>query len=471
MQEPTKILVVDDEPDLAVLVRQKFRKQIKEGTYSFVMAGDGVEALEHLHEEPDIEIVLTDINMPRMDGLTLLTQIGSLDRILQAVVVSAYGDLDNIRAAMNRGSFDFLMKPIDLIDLEITINKAKETVHSQRKAAKVRKTFGRYLSDDVVATLLSSPNALELGGEKRKVSILMSDLRGFSTISERLAPEQVVEVLNTYLGKMADVIAKHSGTIDEFIGDAILAVFGAPFLGHDDAVRAVACAVEMQCKMTEVNQELSSRGLPTLEMGIGINTGEVVVGNIGSQTRAKYGVVGSSVNLTSRIESYTVGGQILISEKTYDEVKDIVALGKNMMLSAKGIARPFSIYEVEGIRGAYNMDVPQEMHTINVLANPLPVQFYVLDGKHMTGSLFEGVITSLSPNLALINTETPLEVLSNLKLEFTSTDAENGMLAGDLYAKTIKVSDTPNAYLLRFTALPEEIAEAIRGLCLPIENN
>ena len=173
MQEPTKILVVDDEPDLAVLVRQKFRKQIKDGTFSFVMAANGVEALEHLNKEADIEIVLTDINMPRMDGLTLLTEIGTLDRILQAVVISAYGDLDNIRAAMNRGSFDFLMKPIDLKDLESTINRAKETVLKQRKAAKVRKTFGRYLSDDVVATLLSSPNALELGGEKRKVSILM----------------------------------------------------------------------------------------------------------------------------------------------------------------------------------------------------------------------------------------------------------------------------------------------------------
>ena len=471
MQEPTKILVVDDEPDLAVLVRQKFRNQIKKGTYSFVMAADGIEALDHLNKQPDIEVVLTDINMPRMDGLTLLKEISALERILQAVVISAYGDLDNIRAAMNRGSFDFLMKPIDLMDLEITINKAIETVNKQRKAAKVRKTFGRYLSDDVVATLLSSPDALELGGEKRKVSILMSDLRGFSTISERLAPELVVEVLNTYLGKMAEVITKHAGTIDEFIGDAILAVFGAPFYNEDDAIRAVACAIEMQCKMTEVNQELSHRGLPNLEMGIGINTGEVVVGNIGSITRAKYGVVGSNVNLTSRIESYTVGGQILISENTYNEVKDIVTLGKSMQLSAKGIANTFSIYEVEGIQGTYNMDIPREDHVLQTLATPLPVQFYVLDGKHMTGTLFNGVITSLSSNVAQIQTATHLEPLSNLKLEFTSSGKENGMPAGDLYAKTIQSDTNENTYTLRFTALPEEIAEAIRVLCSSIENN
>ena len=469
MQEPTKILVVDDEPDLAVLVRQKFRKQIREGTYSFVMAGDGIEALEQLNREPDIEIVLTDINMPRMDGLTLLTRIGGFDRILQAVVVSAYGDLDNIRAAMNRGSFDFLMKPIDLIDLEITINKAKETVLKQRKAAEVRKTFGRYLSDEVVATLLSSPDALELGGEKRKVSILMSDLRGFSTISERLAPELVVEILNTYLGKMADVIARYDGTIDEFIGDAILAVFGAPFLGENDATRAVACAIEMQCTMTEVNLELTNRGLPSLEMGIGINTGEVVVGNIGSLTRTKYGVVGSNVNLTSRIESYSVGGQILISEKTYEEVKDHILIGKNMKLSAKGMAHPFDIYEVEGIRGPYNMDLPQADFTLFDLPEPLPVQVSILDGKHMTGSLYIGSLTSISTHVAQLKTDISLELLSNLKLEFTPSEHSMTLPSGDLYAKTLDTDPARGIYLIRFTALPQEIAAAIRNVCTIIK--
>ena len=471
MPVPTKILVVDDEPDLAVLVRQKFRKQIREGVYSFVIAADGVEALEHLEREPDIEIVLTDINMPRMDGLTLLSRISAFDRILQAVVISAYGDLDNIRTAMNRGSFDFLMKPIDMVDLEITLNKAKDTVLQQRKAAEVRKTFGRYLSDDVVATLLSNPDALALGGEKRKVSILMSDLRGFSNISENLAPEQVVEVLNTYLGKMADIISKYMGTIDEFIGDAILAIFGAPFLRDDDAVRAVACATEMQCAMTAVNEEIASRGLPTLEMGIGINTGEVVVGNIGSLTRTKYGVVGSHVNLTSRIESYSVGGQILISDSTYVEVKHLVHFGKQMKLSAKGFSAPFSIYEVEGIGGDYNLEVPKKSYTTFSLTHPLPVKFFILDGKHMTGSLYEGAITSISPSMAELQTETALELLSNLKLEFVSSPSTSSQVAGDLYAKTIEVAEAEGAYLIRFTALPEDVADEIRTLCTTQEQS
>ncbi len=466
MSVPTKILVVDDEPDLAVLVRQKFRKQIREGAFVFEVAGDGIEALSCLEKDTEIEIVLTDINMPRMDGLTLLSRISKLERKLQAVVVSAYGDLDNIRMAMNRGSFDFLMKPIDLHDLEITINKAKETVEEKKKAALVRETFGRYLPDEVVATLLSKPDALKLGGEKRKVTILMSDLRGFSLISEHLPPEQVVEVLNIYLGKMADVITTWGGMIDEYIGDAILVIFGTLIAQEDDAGRAVACAIAMQSAMQEVNAILQNNSLPTLEMGIGINTGEVVVGNIGSQTRAKYGVVGSHVNLTARIESYTVGGQILISDGTRKEVDSIVKLGKEMKLSAKGYAKPISIYEVDGLGAPYNLELPSLEETLKPLPNPLNIQYSVLDGKHMTGQMQAGELLALSSSMALLKTPSPLELLSNIRLEFPvdSDGATSSM--GDLYAKAITLGTDADTIKLRFTAVPEDVAEAIRQICL-----
>ena len=200
MQASLKILVVDDEPDLAPLIRQKFRRQIKEGNLAFVIANDGVEALERLEEFPEIDIVLTDINMPRMDGLTFLSKMTEIGGMRKAVVVTAYGDMENIRTAMNRGAFDFLTKPIDLEDLEITIGKASDVVKRERTAALVRETFGRYLSDNVVSTLLDNPEGIKLGGEKRVVTIMMSDLRGFSMVSERLPPEEVVDLLNIYLG-------------------------------------------------------------------------------------------------------------------------------------------------------------------------------------------------------------------------------------------------------------------------------
>ncbi len=465
MSASTKILVVDDEPDLAELVRQKFRKHIRDGIYSFAIAGDGIEALQVLENDAEIEIVLTDINMPRMDGLTLLSRISEMDRELQAVVVSAYGDLGNIRLAMNRGSFDFLMKPIDLQDLEITINKAKETVQQQKKAARVRKTFGRYFSDEVVATLLSKPDALKLGGEKRKVSILMSDLRGFSIISEHLPPEQVVDVLNIYLGKMADIIAVYNGTIDEYIGDAILVIFGGLIPKEDDAARAVACALEMQHAMKEVNETLQKNSLPALEMGIGINTGEVVVGNIGSLKRAKYGVVGSHVNLTARIESYTVGGQVLISDGTRLELEGMVQLGREMKLSAKGYSNPINIYEVEGVGAPYNINLPSLNESLKQLDHPLSFRFSTLDGKHMTGDLLSGRIIALSSTMALIEAEQRLDELTNIRLEFHVESQEGLQITGDLYAKAVQSIPQQNVVKIRFTAVPEDIAEAIRQLC------
>jgi adenylate cyclase len=194
------------------------------------------------------------------------------------------------------------------------------TAYTARTAISIRKTFGRYLTDQVVAQLLESPSGLQLGGERRQLTLLTSDLRGFTAMAEGLPPEEVIKIINFYLGNMAEVITKYQGTIDEFMGDGILVLFGAPTSGPDDPERAIACALEMQLVMAAVNQQMEEWGFSALEMGIGIHTGEVVVGNIGSEKRAKYGVVGANVNLTYRIESYTTGGQILISQATYDKL-------------------------------------------------------------------------------------------------------------------------------------------------------
>jgi len=178
----------------------------------------------------------------------------------------------------------------------------------------IRQTFGRYLTDEVVATLLETPEGTQMGGEKRKVTMMMTDLRGFTTLSERLQPERVVALLNRHLAAMVDIIKAYDGTIDEFIGDAIFVLFGAPVWREDDAERAVACAVAMQLAMAEVNAHNRQDDMPEVEMGIGIHTGQVVVGNIGSPERMKYGVVGSHVNVAARIQSCTTGGQILVSD-------------------------------------------------------------------------------------------------------------------------------------------------------------
>ena len=182
----------------------------------------------------------------------------------------------------------------------------RERSKSEEMATLLKKMFGRYLSTEVMNSLIEDPSNLELGGEKRCVTIMITDLRGFTALSERLAPEQVVQMLNTYFEVMVEIVLKYNGTINEIIGDALLIIFGAPQEMKDRSQRAIACAIEMQNTMSEVNKQNLSQGLPELEMGIGLNETEVIVGNIGSSKRSKYTVVGSGVNMTSRIESYTV---------------------------------------------------------------------------------------------------------------------------------------------------------------------
>ncbi|MFB2935452.1 CHASE2 domain-containing protein [Aerosakkonemataceae cyanobacterium BLCC-F154] len=326
-----------------------------------------------------------------------------------------------------------------------------------RTAGEIRQTFSRYLTDEVVANLLESSDGFKLGGERRKVTILMSDLRGFSSVSEELAPETVVSMLNIYLGEMADVIMKYQGTIDEFIGDAILVLFGAPTQREDDAERAIACALEMQLAMGSVNKKNERLGLPSIEMGIGISTGEVVVGNIGSAKRAKYGVVGHHVNLTARIESYTVGGQILISESTLKEVDSIVRIDGEIEVQPKGFNEPISIYEVGGIGGKHSLYLSTEKSLLVPLKAELPIQYTLMDDKRIDGTVYYGSLIKLSENSAEIRCESILETFKNIKINLVNKDEELTVSA-DIYAKVLKkTTDGDRNFYIRFTRIPADV--------------
>ena len=293
----------------------------------------------------------------------------------------------------------------------------------------------------------------------------MSDLRGFSTITEPLPPEQVVEILNIYLGQMAEVITTYHGTIDEFIGDAILAVFGAPIGRDDDADRAVACAVAMQQAMHTLNARLAERGHPPLDMGIGLHTGEVVVGNIGSTRRMKYAVVGSAVNLASRIESYTVGGQILISDACRRALDAEVQISRRMEVSTKGFSDTLSIFEVEGVGPPYDLKLDRPPARFSAPAAPLPFRYTVLDGKHLTGATHSGLIRELSPISARVTTDEPLPLLGNLKIwldPVADDDPETDDL-GEFYAKVVRPAADDEPAELRFTAVPDDVASVFQG--------
>jgi adenylate cyclase len=216
----------------------------------------------------------------------------------------------------------------DRKNIEAGLQRLSKEVEQRNRF--IREAFGRYLTDEVVSNVLESPTALELKGEKRTVTMMMTDLRGFTPLSERLAPEKVLALLNRYLTVMVPIINQYQGTVDEIVGDAIFVLFGVPLWREDNAQRAVACAVAMQLALASVNEQNLQEDLPEVEMGIGIHTGPVVVGNVGSPQRMKYGVVGSHVNLTSRVQSYTTGGQILISDTARREAGPNLKIGKRM---------------------------------------------------------------------------------------------------------------------------------------------
>lgn len=303
-------------------------------------------------------------------------------------------------------------------------------------------TFGRFLSDEIVKKLLDTPDGLKLGGQKKTLTILMSDLRGFTALSERMDPADLISLLNHYLEEMTECIQKHGGTIIEFVGDGILVIYGAPDYFDDHATKAVATAIEMQSKMEAVNKWNNKKGYPPLEMGIGINTGEVIVGNIGSEKRTKYGVAGAAVNLCGRIESYTIGGQILIPPSTRDAIDTELEIVKEMTVYPKGVAGELLLSQVTGIGEPYNIHTKHASKEPVALKKPAPVCFYRLEGKHkLEGTLFGGIL-AVADDRALFSTDTKLEILDNIQIE----------AGGNLYCKVLEVHD--DGYLLQFTAIP-----------------
>lgn len=368
-----------------------------------------------------------------------------------------------------------------------------------QSAGSIRKTFGRYLSAEIVETLLESPEGLKMGGERRKITILTSDLRGFTATAERLPPEEVIRILNFYLGHMADIITHYRGTIDEFMGDGILVLFGAPTTYGDEAERSVACAIAMQQIMETVNVQMEEWGYSDLDMGIGINTGEVVVGNIGSVKRTKYGVVGSQVNLTYRIESYTTGGQVLLSETTYQELQaakaNLKILGTKEV-QPKGVKRPILIYDVAGIGAPYDLVLRRDAEVYQELTTPSAIRYAVLSGKHVDDRLYPAHLISLSRKQALVkldlgfNRPPELEPLVNLKINLVDPDttAMDGPTPGstptlspgdpshdanlgnvsiyteDIYAKVLEDSAPEGCIYLYFTAKPPIVAQYLNQL-------
>lgn len=343
-----KILVVDDEADLEVLVKQKFRKKIRENVYEFVFAQNGEQALEKVKEQQDIDIVLSDINMPVMDGLTLLSHLPNANPIIKAVIVSAYGDMENIRAAMNRGAFDFVCKPVNFDDLDVTMEKTIGHVRQMQetvKAIQENNILKMYVDENVLNFMAHKEFEKSLlKNEVLDASVLFVDVCGFTAITEQVAANEVVKLLNSLFDKIVKEVIDQGGHVDKFMGDAVMAVFRGEY--HLDRTMDAALAIRSQIK-----------GMPPIEIGgkmydpqvsIGVNSGEMVSGNIGSASlkRLDYTVIGDAVNLAQRLQSIAKAGQILIPEAVYQKAKESFNCQLAGEFSLKNKAIPVVTYEV-----------------------------------------------------------------------------------------------------------------------------
>ncbi len=342
-----KILVADDEVDLETLIKQKFRKQIREQKYEFIFAINGKDALLKLEQHPDVSLVLSDINMPEMDGLTLLGKLNDNNPLLKTVMVSAYGDMDNIRSAMNKGAFDFICKPVNFEDLELTIEKTIRQVkqlHDTLLAIKENNILKMYVDETVLKFMGSQQFEDSLvANETVEATVAFIDICGFTAITENAPADIVVKMLNRYFDLMVKEILAQQGHVDKFIGDAIMAVFRGDY--HLDRTIEACLAVRSHIlSLPKENQDISF--VPNVT--IGINSGELISGNIGSANlrRLDYTVVGDVVNTSARLQSIGKPGQIVISEATYHLVKESFHCKLIGEVSLKNKQHAMNVYEV-----------------------------------------------------------------------------------------------------------------------------
>jgi adenylate cyclase len=459
-----RILVVDDTPANI----QTVTAILKGKGYQLSVATNGKQALDVVEKvRPDL--ILLDVMMPEMDGFETCQRIKSTEawRDIPIIFLTAKTDTADLVKGFEAGAVDYVGKPFNTHELlarvstHLTIDQLRRSLAAKnaelaRAHELVRHAFGRYVSEEVAESLLRTPEALQLGGEEREATILMSDLRGFTAMAERMPPRQVIEVLNLYLETMVDVIGRYEGTIDEIIGDAILVIFGAPVACDDHAAKAVGCGLGMQLAMADVNERLLAKDGVQLEMGIGIHTGRVIVGNIGSLRRTKYAAVGSNVNLAGRVESFTTGGQVLITEDTRQKIEAPLRIDGQFQVEPKGATKSLLLFEVGGIGPPFNLSLPSRTTPLRPLAEPLPVQFTVLEEKFVGRMVHEGHLTELSAFETRLRSSVTLAVLSNVKI--TVAPGPHGNPAGEIYGKVMDATaGTPGLVRIRFTSATPEL--------------
>lgn len=368
MGKSCNILAVDDD----AMNRGVIERIVARKGHNVSLANGGKEALQKVNEG-GVDLVLLDIMMPDIDGTEVLKEIRRHHSMsaLPVIMVSALDDRDKVVELLELGANDYVTKPLDAkvlmarVKTQLNVVTAHKKIEALSEDAKRRNKlllnlFGRYVTEDVARNLVSHPRASKIGSELEEVTLLFANIRGFSDATERLSPEKALQALNNYYDVMIDVVEKFNGTIDKLMGDEMLITFGVPRTRDDDIERALACALSMQLAMVEVNERNQTERLPELQLGIGVNTGEVMVGNVGSEKHASFSVVGKEVNLAASIEAHAEGGEILISEATFMGGGLKVWIEGKRELRPKGFGHGIMAYRLTGMDGKYKLNLESD---------------------------------------------------------------------------------------------------------------
>jgi len=340
-----KVLVADDSADNRQLI-----SDILEGLgLELVMAVDGPTALATTRTEmPDL--VLLDVTMPGMTGFDVcaLLKGDMLTAHIPIIILTALNEADNRVRGLTLGADDYLTKPFNARELVQRV-KTRLRSKSQTDALKatqemIRATFERFVSPSVVEQLLQDPSQVVLGGKLQEVSVLFTDLEGFTSISEHTEPEMLLAILNHYHTLVVSTIREHGGTVDKFIGDAVMALFNTPLAQEDHALRAVTTALHIQQALPEFQEQFEP--MYRMPINVGIHTGMAVVGNVGAPEIMDFTAVGDTVNLAARLQQSSRHGQILISHATYQQVADYIRVNPIGELNVKGRKVAVSAFEV-----------------------------------------------------------------------------------------------------------------------------
>jgi len=347
-----------------------------------------------------------------------------------------------------------------------TGKKILQSIHSLYLESSKKGPLPQYpdkLFSEKILSTLDPSNQFGSSPKEKDVTILLSDLRGFTAMSENYNPLEIISFLNRYFTAMSEIIQQYDGTIDKFMGDSIMVVFGTPESRSDDIERSLACAIQMQIRLALINEENTILGYPPLYMGIGINTGRVVAGKLGSDLYSQYTVIGDHVNLASRIESYSLRGQVLISEHTFNLSKEFIRTGQENTLHVKGKKRPVKMYELLSLSQPDLLTVPaREGRNSPRIDINMPLVFQVIKGKLIDDEMHDGYIIDIGYGGMYITSNKKVELFSEIKFLLSMSLASN--IQSDVYAKIIKLNlvDDLYHYHLEFSSISEEAEVAIK---------